>query len=95
MTATSEHDLRECWLVPTSDPSQGWVIIYDANYGAANGDLALGYTQLPDPTVISLQSFSARLTKSYSILLIGILILILSGGTFIWGYQRAKLTHRR
>lgn len=83
MTATIEHDLRENWLVPTSDPTQGWVIIYDADYGPADGDKALGYTMLPDPTAISLTEFQARPTFDIKtphvyipILIIGLSMLI-------------------
>jgi hypothetical protein len=43
LTATAEHDLRECWLVPRSSPSEGWLLMYGADYGAADGGLALGY----------------------------------------------------
>ena len=43
LTATAERDLRECWLVPRSSPSLGWTLIYDADFGAADGGRALGY----------------------------------------------------
>jgi len=43
LTATTEHDLREAWVVPQSNPDAAWVIIYDADFGAANGGKALGY----------------------------------------------------
>jgi hypothetical protein len=42
-TATAEHDLRELWAVPSSDPDADWTVIYDADYGAADGGKALGY----------------------------------------------------
>ena len=43
LSATAEHDLRECWLVPRSSPYDGWYLIYDADFGAADGGRALGY----------------------------------------------------
>ena len=43
LSETAEHDLRECWLVPRTGTSEGWVLMYDADYGAADGGLALGY----------------------------------------------------
>jgi hypothetical protein len=49
-SATTEHDLREAWVVPRSDPSRRWVLIYDADYGSADGGKALGYANMyPDP----------------------------------------------
>jgi len=50
LSQTAEHDLRECWQVPSSDPSAGWVIIYDADYGSGDGGKALGYAALTPPT---------------------------------------------
>ncbi|RIK59540.1 hypothetical protein DCC62_28655, partial [candidate division KSB1 bacterium] len=49
LSATAEHDLRECWVVPNSNPNADWMIIYDANFGAADGGLALGYATLTPP----------------------------------------------
>ncbi len=49
LSATAEHDLRECWVVPNSNPNADWMIIYDANFGAADGGLALGYATLAPP----------------------------------------------
>ena len=46
LSATGEHDLRECWVVPTSDPDSNWVIIYDADFGSGDGGKALGYATL-------------------------------------------------
>lgn len=43
LSATAEHDLRECWLVPRPSPYDGWYLIYDADFGAADGGRALGY----------------------------------------------------
>jgi hypothetical protein len=43
LTATGEHDFREAWLVPNSDPDDPILVVYDANYGAADGGIALGY----------------------------------------------------
>ena len=42
LSATAEHDLRECWLVPRTSPAEGWVLMYDADFGV-DGGLALGY----------------------------------------------------
>ena len=47
LSETTEHDLRECWLVPQSDPNAGWTIIYDADFGS-DGGKALGYATTPD-----------------------------------------------
>jgi len=41
------HDLRECWLAPNGEAE--WTIIYDADYGSAYGDKALGYATLVAP----------------------------------------------
>ena len=50
MSKTTEHDLREGWVVPRSDPSQRWILVYDADYGSADGGKALGYASiLPQP----------------------------------------------
>jgi len=49
LSATAEHDLRECWVVPNSNPNANWVIIYDADFGAADGSKALGYATLTPP----------------------------------------------
>jgi hypothetical protein len=43
LAATAEHDLRECWLVPRPSPYDGWFLIYDGDFGAADGGRALGY----------------------------------------------------
>jgi hypothetical protein len=45
LSATAEHDLRECWLVPRTSTTEGWVLMYDADFGAADGGLALGYAK--------------------------------------------------
>jgi len=50
LSATSEHDLRECWVVPNTNPDADWVIIYDADFGSADGGKALGYATLTPPT---------------------------------------------
>ena len=47
LSETTEHDLRNCWLVPQSDPNAGWTIIYDADFGL-DGGKALGYATTPD-----------------------------------------------
>jgi hypothetical protein len=49
LSATSEHDLRECWVVPNTDPDADWVIVYDADFGSADGGKALGYATLTPP----------------------------------------------
>lgn len=55
LSATGEHDLRECWVVPNSDPDSNWVIIYDADFGAGDGDKALGYATLtPEAKIVKL-----------------------------------------
>ncbi len=46
---TGEHDVRECWVVPNSDPDADWVIMYDADFGVADGGKALGYATLTPP----------------------------------------------
>jgi hypothetical protein len=46
LSATAEHDLRECWIVPNSEPDSNWVIIYDADFGSGDGGKALGYALL-------------------------------------------------
>jgi len=50
LSATAEHDLRECWLVPRSSPAAPWVLMYDGDYGA-DGGRALGYATVA-PSVI-------------------------------------------
>ena len=55
LEATVEHDLRECWLVPRSSPYDSWYLIYDADFGAADGGRALGFAtteaSTPPPAV--------------------------------------------
>lgn len=47
LEATAEHDLREAWVVPPQDPDlSDWVIVYTADFGAADGGKALGYADL-------------------------------------------------
>ena len=43
LTETAEHDYREVWLVPSTDPDSPWTGIYDADYGQPDGGLALGH----------------------------------------------------
>ena len=50
LSGTTEHDLRECWVVPNSDPDADWVIVYNADFEAADGGKALGYATLTPPT---------------------------------------------
>ena len=42
-----EHDLRECWVVPSGSAER--TIVYDAKYFAADGVKALGYATLSAP----------------------------------------------
>jgi hypothetical protein len=49
LTATAEHDLREAWVVPQTDPNDSWVIIYTADFGPADGGKALGYAGAAPP----------------------------------------------
>ncbi|MBN2104312.1 hypothetical protein JW835_09760 [bacterium] len=49
LSTTAEHDLRECWVVPNSDPDSNWVIVYDADFGSGDGGNALGYALLEPP----------------------------------------------
>jgi len=49
LEATAEHDVRECWVVPNTEPADDWVIVYDADYGAGDGGKALGYATLTPP----------------------------------------------
>ncbi len=49
LSSTAEHDLRECWVVPNSNPNADWMIIYDADFGVADGSKALGYATLTPP----------------------------------------------
>jgi len=60
MSKTSEHDLREGWVVPRSDPSKRWILMYDADYGSADGGKALGYASiLPQPCDGVMKSLTA------------------------------------
>ncbi len=47
LAATTEFDLCECWLVPNSNPDAGWTIIYNADFGEADGGISLGYATTP------------------------------------------------
>ena len=49
LSETSEHDLRECWVVPNTDLDADWVIIYDADFGSGDGGKAIGYATLTPP----------------------------------------------
>ena len=46
LSGTAEHDLRECWVVPNSNPDDPWTIVYDADFGVADGGKALGWAEL-------------------------------------------------
>jgi len=54
LSQTGEHDLRECWLVPSSNIDDGWTVIYDADYGSGDGGKALGYLTLGPPSAPSI-----------------------------------------
>lgn len=47
--ATAEHDWQEVWAPPQSDPDALWMIVYTADYGAAEGRYSLGYATLRPP----------------------------------------------
>jgi hypothetical protein len=74
LTATPEHDLRECWLVPRSSPFHPWVLIYDADFGAADGGRALGYATVAAQAVdaIPLNSGSALLAWAVLLAVVGV-----------------------
>ncbi|MFH1314052.1 MAG: right-handed parallel beta-helix repeat-containing protein [Candidatus Eisenbacteria bacterium] len=48
LVSTPERDIRECWVVPNSDPDDDWVIMYDGDFGV-DGGKALGYATLTPP----------------------------------------------
>ena len=54
LTATAEHDWREAWLVPNSNPNDSWEVIYNADFGQADGGHSLGHFLInplsPPPT---------------------------------------------
>ena len=49
LSATGEHDLKECWVVPSSNPNAGWTIIYNGEFGLEDGGKGLGYAVLKSP----------------------------------------------
>lgn len=70
LTETVEHDLRECWLVPSSDSDAGWTIVYDADFGSSDGGKALGYATLDlsaPPAPPMLDVFLPLVQRSYAI----------------------------
>jgi len=68
LSATAEHDLRECWLVPRSSPAAPWVLMYDGDFGAADGGRALGYaTVAAEPMIAAIPTVSP----------LGILVLVI------------------
>lgn len=71
LAATAEHDLRECWLVPRSSPYEGWYLIYDGDFGAANGGRALGYatTEASAAPLEAIPTMSSAGTLVLSVLL--------------------------
>ena len=62
LIATTEHDLREAWLVPNSDPNDAWKIVYTADFGPSDGGKALGYAG-PTPSA-ALSSRSPHLASA-------------------------------
>ena len=50
LVKTAEHDLRECWTVPNTDPAADWVIVYAADFGSGDGGIGLGYATLTPPS---------------------------------------------
>jgi hypothetical protein len=72
LSETAEHDLRECWLVPRSNPYDSWVLIYDGDFGAADGGRALGYaTTAASAPPEAIPAVSARGLAILTILLAG------------------------
>ena len=69
LAETAEHDLREGWLVPNTGTD--WVIVYDADYGAADGGKALGYTGLSAPLPPALPIVSGLGLAVLGLLLVG------------------------
>ncbi len=60
LEATAEHDLRETWLVPPLNPDSGdWVIVYTADFGAADGGRSLGWASL-SAVPVKLMSFTVE-----------------------------------
>jgi len=60
LEATAEHDLREAWLAPAQNPDSGdWVIMYTADFGAADGGKALGYADF-SAVPVELMSFDVE-----------------------------------
>jgi hypothetical protein len=72
LSATAEHDIRECWLVPQSNPDDEWMIIYDADFGINDGGKALGYTTANQQVV------SQAVPLSNSSVLITIVLILLA-----------------
>ena len=65
LSATLEHDLRECWVVPSTDPDDDWAIVYTADYGPADGDKALGYATLTPPPPPQCTSHLPLITRNH------------------------------
>lgn len=63
------HDLREAWLVPSSDPDSGWTLIYDGDYGTERGGKALGYAYLNPPALPDEYDFGDAPDSTYPTLL--------------------------
>jgi hypothetical protein len=77
LAATAEHDMREGWLVPSGGTS--WTIMYDADYGAADGGKALGYTGMTATPPPPLPTVSQWGMASLGLLLLAGLALTLRG----------------
>jgi hypothetical protein len=51
LSKTSEHNYKECWVVPPSGPNADWTIMYIGDFGSSDGSNALGYATLKPPAV--------------------------------------------
>jgi hypothetical protein len=50
---TGEHNFKELWVVPPTNPDDDWVIMYIGDFGSGEGSDGLGHATLtpPDPEV--------------------------------------------
>ncbi len=83
LSATAEHDLRECWLVPKASPYDGWYLIYDADFGAADGGRSLGYATT-EPTDPPAPSAAIPAVTGFGWLIFAGLLLISGIATLRW-----------
>ena len=49
LVKTAVRDIRECWVVPQTNPDAPWIIVYNADYASTNGGRALGYATMVPP----------------------------------------------